>query len=206
MSNHTFLKYSRLLTASYLLLVAVNCLAQVPDQAAGFNGIWVIDERESDDTDRQVEKAIKKAGDRIGHTGKYGKGRYRGGPPEQELYDRISYDDILEIRYNAPEFQFTYPQAYKRVFYTDERSRSASASGSRANDNQDYSFADWEGGRLQVETRPRDGGWIIESYTLEAGGQRLRADLQLKPSNFMVPVEIVRFFNRYQQPKPDANK
>jgi len=168
--------------------------------------MWVIDEGASDDTDRAVEKAIQKAGGRIGHTGKSGKGRYRGGPPEQELYDRISYDDVLEIRCNEPECQFTYPQHYQRVFYTDGRSRSASASGNRDHDNQDYSFAGWEGDTLRVETRPRDGGWIIENYSLEAGDQRLRVELQLKPSSFMVPVEVVRIFNRYQKPDPDANQ
>jgi hypothetical protein len=59
---------------------------------------------------------------------------------------------------------------------------------------------------LHVESRPRDGGRIFETYTLEAGGQRLRAELELKPSSFMVPVQLVRYFNRKQQAGPDANQ
>ena len=186
-----------------LLLPPGYSVAQAPAIAAEFNGLWVIDEGESDDTDRQVEIAIKAAGGQIPRTGKYGKGRYRGGPPEQALYDCISYDDVLRINYQEPEFIFTYPQNFTRVFYSDGRSRSASA---RGDEGLDYSFAGWEGDTLRVESRPRDGGWITEYYTLEAGGQRLRAELQLKPSSFSKPVEIVRFFNRYQQQKPDADK
>jgi hypothetical protein len=166
---------------------------------ASMEGLWMIDEKASDDTDRQVEKAIKAAGGEIPRTGKRGRERYRGGPPEQELYDRISYDNVLEIRYREPEFQFTYPQGYTRVFYTDNRSRSISAKGAI---DHDYSFAGWEDGRLRIESRPRDGGWIIEYYILEPGGQRLRAELQLKPSTFMLPVEIIRVFNRHQPPQP----
>ena len=199
-------RFNHVLTVGLLLLLPGFCPAQAPSDAAGFNGLWVIDAGASDDTDRQVEKAIKAAGGQIGRTEKRGKGRYRGGPPEQELYDCISYDDVLRISYNDPEFQFIYPQNFTRVFYTDDRSRSASASGDSNDVGRDYSFAGWEGATLRVESRPRDGGWIIENYTLEAGGQRLRAELQLKPSSFGMPVEIVRIFNRYQQQNPDADK
>lgn len=179
-----------------VLLMPLRAHAQEAEPKAGFDGLWVINEDESDDTDRQVEKAIKDAGGRLPRTGKRGKGRYRGGPSDQELYDHISYDDVLQIRIEEPEVSFNYPEGFRRVFYTDSRSRSFSASD---DDRKDYSFAAWQGDSLLVESRPRDGGRIYETYTLEAGGQRLRLDVQLKPSTFRSAVEIVRVFNRYQE-------
>ena len=117
------------------------------------------------------------------------------------MYDHVSYDSILQIKINDPEVEFTYPKGYDRVFYTDDRSRTASASGDSKSDRQDYSFADWEDGKLIVESRPRDGGWITETYSLQADGQQLRLVTSLKPSSFLVPIKIVRIFNRYQQKK-----
>ena len=192
----------RLLVAIYIALVTGPVFADdtsVP--VAGFSGIWVVDLDASDDTDKQVEKAIKEAGGRVPRTKKRGRERYRGGPPEQEMYDHISYDTILQIKINEPEIEFTYPKGYHRVFYTDNRSRTASASGDSKNDQSDYSFADWEGAKLMVESRPRDGGWITETYSLQADGQQLRLETSLKPSSFLEPIHIVRIFNRYQQQK-----
>lgn len=193
----------RFLTALIFLTLSGLCFADDSTGLVSFEGIWVINAGESDDTDKQVEKAIKAAGGKIRRTGKKGKGRYRGGPVEQELYDHISYDDILQIHYSDPEFQFVYPEGFKRVFYTDNRSRIISARGNSEDSRQDYSFAGWEGDKLLVESRPRDGGWINETYSLEAAGQRLRVELQLKPSSFLLPIEIVRIFNRYEQQAPE---
>lgn len=173
--------------------------ANAGEPVAAIAGIWVIDEGASDNTDKQVEKAIKKAGGRIPRTNKKGKERYRGGPPDQEMYDHISYDNILQIEINDPEVQFSYPEGYQRVFYTDDRRRTVSASGDSKSARQDYSFADWEDGKLIVESRPRDGGRITETYSLRAGGQQLRLEVELKPSSFLVPIELVRIFNRYQK-------
>jgi len=182
-----------------LLIPVPGFAADSSQPVAGFAGIWVIDETASDDTDKKVEKAIKEAGGRLPRTNKRGRERYRGGPADQEMYDHISYDTILEIKINDPEIQFAYPQSYQRIFYTDDRSRTVSASGSSNSDRKDYSFADWEGGKLMVESRPRDGGWITETYSLQADGQQLRLETQLKPSSFLVPINIVRIFNRYLQ-------
>ena len=168
---------------------------------AAFTGIWVVDYDASDDTDKQVEKAIKEAGGRLPRTRKKGRERYRGGPPDQEMYDHVSYDSILQIKINDPEIEFTYPKGYRRVFYTDDRSRTVNASGDNKSARLDYSFADWEGNKLMVESRPRDGGWITETYSLQSDGQQLRLETSLKPSSFMVPIKIVRIFNRYQQNK-----
>ena len=168
---------------------------------AAFTGIWVVDYDASDDTDKQVEKAIKEAGGRLPRSRKKGRERYRGGPPDQEMYDHVSYDSILQIKINDPEIEFTYPKDYHRVFYTDDRSRTVNASGDNKSARQDYSFADWEGRKLMVESRPRDGGWITETYSLQSDGQQLRLETSLKPSSFMVPIKIVRIFNRYQQNK-----
>ncbi len=74
------------LTALIALLttfISTNLYAEQGNPA--FNGVWVINEELSDDTDKQVEKAIKDSGGKVGRTKKKGKGRYKGGPPEQAM-------------------------------------------------------------------------------------------------------------------------
>lgn len=161
-------------------------------------GSWRINEELSEDTDEAVEAAIIKAGGKVAKSWfkKKEKGRYRGGPEEQELYDRISYDDILRIDYTEPEFWFGYADGYQRVFHTDGRTRSVGASDHYANGGKDFSIGQWEGQVLYVEGRPRDGGFTLESYTVEADGKRLRAQLELKPANFGAAVKVVRIYDR----------
>tara|TARA_R100001377_G_C3176905_1_gene105151 strand:- start:566 stop:1156 length:591 start_codon:yes stop_codon:yes gene_type:complete len=161
-------------------------------------GNWRINEELSEDTDEAVEAAIIKAGGKVAKSWfkKKEKGRYRGGPEEQELYDRISYDDILRIDYTEPEFWFGYADGYQRVFHTDGRTRSVGASDHYANGGKDFSIGQWEGQVLYVEGRPRDGGFTLESYTVEADGKRLRAQLELKPANFGAAVKVVRIYDR----------
>lgn len=170
-------------------------LAMAAEGHADLNGIWIINEELSDDTDAQVEKAIKAAGGKIKRNGKKGKERYRGGPQEEELYDRISYDGVLQIQYTAPEFRFIYADGFQRLFYSDGRGRTASATGK----SSDYSFADWEGETLLVESRPRDGGWTNETYALEQDGQQLRVELELKPLSFGASIRIVRIYDRNRE-------
>ena len=171
--------------------------AQETERGSAFEGIWVLNEDLSDDTDKQVEKAIKKAGGKA-RTKKKGKGRYRGGPVEQKLYDHIAYDEVLMISLDLPEVKFVYQEDFERIFYTDGRSRrSTSISGSR--ERQDFSFGSLEGNTLFVEARPRDGGRTTEAYKLEANGTRLRVTMSLEPLSFLEPIEIVRVYERYQK-------
>lgn len=161
-------------------------------------GNWRINEELSEDTDEAVEAAIIKAGGKVSKNWfrKKEKERYRGGPKEQELYDRISYDNILRIDYTEPEFWFGYADGYQRIFHSDGRSRSVGASDHYANGGKDFAIAQWEGETLYVEGRPRDGGFTLESYTVEANGQRLRAELELKPANFGAAVKVIRIYDR----------
>ncbi len=166
-----------------------------------FNGVWVINEELSDDTDKQVEKAIKAAGGKIGRTEKKGKGRYKGGPPEQALYDHISYDEILRFQYSSPEFRLRYEEGFERVFYSDGRRRTVSASGVPRGEREDFAFASWssDANKLYVEARPRDGGRTNEVYSLvrsETGEELLRVELKLNPLMFAGPLNIVRIYQR----------
>jgi hypothetical protein len=170
--------------------------AQNSEIWSGFNGAWRINEELSSDTDKQVEIAIREAGGRPPRTAKKGKGRYRGGPPEHAIYDHISYDDNLLFNYIQPEFRLSYDQSFERVFHSDNRKRVISASGSVAGDNQDFSFASWDGNTLLVESRPRDGGWTLERYELLNDGLQLKATLQLKPSSFAIPINITRVYEK----------
>lgn len=187
----------------HLLLILIFYFAGIARLEANpeFNGDWIIDYELSDDTDRQVELAIKAAGGKISRSGKTGRGRYRGGPDNQKLYDHISYDETLRFVYTEPEFRLEYDDGFERVFYSDGRGRVASASGKSQDERPDHSFASWDGARLLVESRPHDGGRIAEVYTLEEAGNRLKIQLELQPLSFRVPIEITRIYNRRTVPE-----
>jgi len=177
--------------------VALPLTVQAGEAVAGFAGDWVINHELSDDPDEAVEDAIRAAGGRPDSGGRKGRGRYRGGPEEQELYDRITYDIVLNIRIDSPEIVFTYADGYARRFYTDGRGRSISARG----ESRDYSFGDWDDGKLYVESVPRDGGHTREAYSLQDGGSRLRVELEMRPLNFSVPIKLVRIYDRKKNDK-----
>ena len=186
--------------ALLLTVLAGAAAAQAPQPAhaprPALEGTWVINPELSDDTDKQIEKTVRKAGGRIDSGGKRGKGRYRGGPPDQELYDRMAYDDVLIISQATPEHRFTYADDFTRVFHSDGRAREISASGAHQQDMAGFAFASWDGATLRVEARPPDGGWTREIYTLEPGGQQLRAELEVKPLTFIAPLKLVRIYDR----------
>lgn len=178
------------------IFIVVSVLPVMAEGDPAFNGIWVINEELSDDTDKQVEVAIKEAGGKIRRGGKKGKGRYRGGPEDQAIYDHLAYDELLYIHYSGPEFRFRYEGGFERKFYSDGRGRVSSAKDFGRQGQQDYSFASWEGSKLYVEARPRDGGWISEVYSLQENGGQLVVEMRLKPSTFGVAVNIIRVYNR----------
>ena len=161
-------------------------------------GTWAINEELSDDPDEQVEAAILEAGGRVERRwfGRNEKGRYRGGPEEHELYDRLSYDEVLRIDLDEPEFWFGYADGYQRVFHTDGRTQVIGANDHYSNGAQDFSFGAWEDDTLIVEARPRDGGFTLEAYTLEENNTRLRVELEIKPGNFGAPIRMTRVYDR----------
>lgn len=185
---------------SLLLLVCVSALALGGDGAAaevslgaGFTGHWVVNEELSDDPDRQVEKAIKAGGGKVPR-GKKTKGRHRGGPVEQQLYDHISYDEELQFEYQDPQFTLRYSEGFERIFYSDGRRQVFSTS--RSSKPSDYSFAGWEGAVLYVESKPLDAGYIFETFTLINNSSQLQIELQLEPASFLAPIRIKRVYDR----------
>ncbi len=163
-----------------------------------FAGSWVINDELSDNSDDRVEEAIKADGGKIPRRwfSKRAEDFYRGGPVEQELYDRISYDDVLSIEYVDPEFTFTYADDYKRVFHTDGRRRTTTANSFYSGGAADFSFGNWDGATLRVEARPRDGGFTLETYTLEEDGNRLRVEMVIEPDSFRSAINITRVYDR----------
>lgn len=182
--------------AVLLLLPGATSAAQ-SDIREAIVGDWVINDELSDDTDDQVEAAIRAGGGRAGR-GFFNNTEdfYRGGPPEHELYDRVSYDDALRIRYQEPEFRFTYEDGFERVFHSDGRRRRTTAADFYSEGGSDWSFAYFEGNTLVVEGQPRDGGFTIETYSVEAGGERLRIRMRIQPDNFAEPIVLTRVFDR----------
>ena len=160
-------------------------------------GEWIINDDLSDNTDDQVEAAIEASGG-DGGRGFFNRQEdfYRGGPPEHELYDRLSYDDSLTVEYSDPEFRFTYESNYLRVFHTDGRRRRSTANDFYEGGGLDWSEGNFEGNSLVVEARPRDGGYALETYTVIDRGNRLRIEMFIEPLSFGEPIELVRFFDR----------
>lgn len=161
-------------------------------------GHWVIDEDRSDNTDDQVEAAIKEGGGKVKRRwfAKKDDDFYRGGPAEQELYDRISYDDVLTISIDGVQCSFEYADNFTRIFYTDGRKRQSSANSFYSEGGEDFSLSYWENKKLIVEARPRDGGFTLESYSLSDSGNTLTIAMQLEPSSFGAAINLVRVFNR----------
>lgn len=163
-------------------------------------GHWVINEELSDNTDDQVEAAIKAGGGKVSRRWfrKRAEDFYRGGPEEQELYDRISYDDVLTIRYGDAdsELQFEYADNYIRVFHTDGRRRSSAANDFYSSGGADFSFGNWDLNALLVEARPRDEGFTLETYSLQAQGSQLVVEMQIQPGSFAAEISLKRVYDR----------
>jgi len=161
-------------------------------------GDWLINEELSDNSDDQVEEAIKEGGGKVARRffRKRPEDFYRGGPAEQELYDRISYDDVLSIEFTEPEFVFTYADSYQRIFHTDGRRRRTTANTFYAQGGEDFSFWNWDAAALVVEARPRDGRFTLETYTLEEGGNRLRVEMTIEPASFRGAISLTRVYDR----------
>ncbi len=165
------------------------------DAATAISGTWIFNQDLSDSTDDKVEAALRKMGQRV-RRGWFERRDdvYRGGPADQELYDRISYDKEFEIAVDGDHFLFTYAGEFERPVYTDNRSRAVSLTELGAVD--DFSLGHWENGKLLVEAHPRDGGFIEESYELVNGGAQLRVELYIKPRTFDEAFELERVFDR----------
>ncbi|MFT6093917.1 MAG: hypothetical protein ACJA2Q_001818 [Pseudohongiellaceae bacterium] len=177
---------------SQMLPAAVNPAAEM------LVGHWVINEELSDNTDKQVEAAIKEAGGKVKKRwfAKAEDDFYRGGPDEQELYDRISYDDVLTISIEGVQCRFEYADNFTRVFHTDGRKRQSSANTFYSEGGADFSLSRWESQNLIVEARPRDGGFTLETYSLSDHGNTLTIAMQIEPSSFGAAINLVRVFNR----------
>lgn len=161
-------------------------------------GHWVINEELSDNTDKQVETAIRAGGGKVKRRwfAKAEDDFYRGGPAEQELYDRISYDDVLTISIDGVQCSFEYADNFTRVFHTDGRRRQSSANSFYREGGEDFSLSYWDDQNLIVEARPRDGGFTLETYSLSDDGNTLTIDMQIEPSSFGAAINVVRVFNR----------
>lgn len=193
----TTIKLRRLLWV-FIALLPVSLMAQTNPLAEQLVGRWEINDDLSDNTDEQVENAIKAGGGKVKRRwfASRDDDYYRGGPPEQELYDRISYDDELSITNKGVEFRFEYADSYVRVFHSDGRRRQSSANDFYAEGGEDFSLANWEGGKLVVEGRPRDGGFTIETYSVSSDGQQLTIEMLIQPQSFREPVNLTRVFSR----------
>ena len=193
--------FIRNLSLSFILFLGLcsvgMALAQPPDSGytSSMAGRWVINESLSDNSDKQVEATLKAMGQKVKRCFfNCEKDRYRGGPEEHELYDRLSYDRQLQITLEEPKYLFVYEDNYQRPVYTDGRSQSVSLTG--LDEVEDFSFAYWENDTLLVEARPRDGGFTMESYHLSADGMQLTVALYIQPFSFTEPIELNRVYDR----------
>lgn len=190
---------NRILLLATILTMTLHGGFLHAQEDSGFTGKWLFNADLSDNTDKKVEASLKAAGEKINRRlFDRRQDRYRGGPVEQELYDRISYDRELTISREGENFIFTYADNFVRPVYTDGRSRSVSLTG--IEEMKDFSFGHRDGDRLLVEARPRDGGYANETYSLINNGTQLQVELYIQPKSFFEPIEIKRIFDR--QPAP----
>jgi len=184
----------RYFMAFFLCLGFLSAQAQENPSPAHF-GHWIINTELSDNTDKKVERVLRDMGEKVSRCWlRCEEDRFRGGPAEQELYDRISYDKTLTMEYGDGQYLFTYDDNYQRPVYTDGRSRSVSLTG--LDTVKDFSFAHWEGTALLVEARPRDGGFANETYRITDAGNRLRVEMYIHPEGFSEAIELVRVYDR----------
>lgn len=170
------------------------------DARARIEGHWVFNPGASDDVDKKVAKALRKAGSRIElpkGVGRNDYARFRGGPEEQELYDHLAYDREFSLRREGDDYQLVHfhEGEFRRRASTTQRTRVVSASGSTRDDDSDHSFAYWDGDILMIDTRPRDGGFALEQYRLLDNGQ-LEVFLRLEPLKFPAALTFIRVFDR----------
>jgi hypothetical protein len=198
LSPSTIVRIRAFLPALLLALVALSALSTQPALAQidpAVAGRWIINEKLSDNTDDEVEKTLKAMGQKVkSRFFSRNKEYYRGGPVEQELYDRLSYDRELLIEFGEERYLFTYAGEFERSVFLDDRRRSVSLTG--LDTVEDFSFGHWENGVLLVEARPRDGGFAEESYRLVNNGTQLELRLYIQPQSFSKPVELKRVFDR----------
>lgn len=186
----------RVLSTLALLALSAGGIAQSSTEPVpAIVGTWIFNTELSDSTDDKVEAVLRKMGERA-RRGWFEQRDdvYRGGPAEQELYDRISYDKELAITQDGDHYLFTYAGEFERPVYTDNRSRSVSLTQLESVD--DFSLGHWENGKLLVEAHPRDGGFAEETYELVNGGSQLRVELYIKPRSFDEVIELERVFDR----------
>lgn len=188
-------------TGAVLILLGVATLASAEDLR--LVGDWVLNAHASDDPDKKIERTVRKDGGRLSMppgAERRGRGRYRGGPDDEALYDRVTYDQQVSIAIDGENFVFRYADGAERRFSTTQTTRSQSASGSRTGDNIDFSFAYWEGPKLFVESRPRDNGWILETYRVLEKTSQLELALDLNPVRFGHRIALKLIFDRVRQP------
>ncbi len=191
--NHIKAEFRHVL-GLFLCLVFFSAQAQDNPSPAHF-GHWVINSELSENTDKKVEGALRAMGEKVSRCWlRCEEDRFRGGPAEQELYDRISYDKTLTTEFGEGQYLFTYDDNYQRPVYTDGRSQSVSLTG--LDTVKDFSFAHWEGTTLLVEARPRDGGFANETYSIMDSGNRLRVEMYILPEGFTEAIELVRVYDR----------
>lgn len=184
--------FATLTIAMLVFLAARVALAQ---PASAFEGQWQINSDLSDNTDKEVGRVLRAMGQKVSRCWlNCEEDRFRGGPEEQELYDRLSYDKTLSITLGEPEYRFVYDDNYQRPVFTDGRSQSVSLAG--LDEIEDFSMAHWEGEQLLVEARPRDGGFANETYSLLNNGQQLRVELYILPKLFTEPIQLTRIYDR----------
>jgi hypothetical protein len=120
----TLLNPYRLLLAVLLLAASIlfiqNAAAQDTTPQPELVGTWLFNDKQSDSTDDKVEAALRKMGQRA-RRGWFERRDdvYRGGPADQELYDRISYDKRIDITFDGESYLFTYAGDYERGRFLD---------------------------------------------------------------------------------------
>lgn len=182
-----FTPVSRLLALSCLLGLLVPVAKLAADEQPDFSGVWVFNEKRSDDLRSKVEEAV-------------GPDATRGDVKKDlvRVWIRrwlLGVIDDPESRYLTVEQS---PKDFKSglgdevsIYYFGREAASRGPLGGTLR----VSVA-WEGTQLRIEEKSGDGGRITALYTLLPPGDTLLVAYRLEHKTLIKPLEVSMFFDR----------
>lgn len=167
-----------------LLLLATSLgLTALAGTGPDLNGVWKLNQNESDNTREKIEQAIGKK-----------KGRFGGIKQKRmsEVLENVQAPETLQITQQGPHITITGRDGRVRTVYTDGRSQQIQTKRGKAVEMN----ATQRPGQIVIETRT-DGrsGKIIETYALAANGRKLDVTLQIESERLSQPLVIRRVYD-----------
>jgi hypothetical protein len=165
-------------------LALVLLLAATAFSQSDFNGVWKLNQNESDDTKKKIEAAI----------GKGKRGGLFGGMKQKrvsEALENVQAPESLEINQQGSQITITRAGGRARTFNADGSSQKIQT---RKGKSVEMSASQREG-QIAIEVRPEGrGGRISETYALAANGRKLNVTIRVEGERLNQPIVIRRVY------------